>query len=125
MAYAVQAGATVTAGLLVGFLWRGNRSLPIRAATLAAATLVAIPVVLIYDLMLAAIAAAWLIRDDSRLPAWEKTVLAGLFVLSLDPRSIAEAWHLPIAPLVASAMLALAAVHAFRGEASPTTYATA
>jgi hypothetical protein len=36
-------------------------ALPIRAAALAAATLVAIPVVLVNDLMLAAIAAAWLI----------------------------------------------------------------
>jgi hypothetical protein len=36
-------------------------ALPIRAVALAAATLVAIPVVLVYYLMLAAIAAAWLI----------------------------------------------------------------
>jgi hypothetical protein len=48
-AYAVQAGSTLSAALLVGFVWRSGLVLPIRAATLAAATLVAIPVILIYD----------------------------------------------------------------------------
>jgi alpha-1,2-mannosyltransferase len=113
-AYAVQAITTLTAGLLVAVVWRHGLSLPIRAATLAAATLVAIPVVIVYDLMLAAIAAAWLIRDESGLPAWEKVVLAGLFILPFNARGMAEAWQLPIAPLIALTLLALAAVHAFR-----------
>jgi hypothetical protein len=125
MAYAVQAGFTVTAGLLVGFVWRGNRSLPIRAATLAAATLVAIPVVLVYDLMLAAIAAAWLIRDDSGLPAWEKAVLAVLFLLPFNARGIAEASRFPIAPLIALSLIALVATHAFRAEGRSARYAAA
>jgi len=113
-AYTVQVGATLAAGLLVAAVWRRGLSLSIRAATLAAATHVAIPVVLVYDLMLAAIAAAWLIRDESGLPVWEKAVLAVLFVLPLNARGIAEAWHLPVAPLIALALLALAATHTFR-----------
>jgi hypothetical protein len=121
-AYAVQVGATIAAGLLVAAIWRRGLSLPIRAATLAAATLVAIPVVLVYDLMLAAIAAAWLIRDESGLPVWEKAVLAVLFVLPLNARGIAEAWHLPVAPFVALTLLALAATHAFRAEARSAGY---
>jgi glycosyl transferase family 87 len=108
-AYAVQAVAALAAALLVAIVWRRGHSLPIRAAILAAATLVAIPVVLIYDLMLAVIAGAWLIREGA-LPGWEKVALAGLFVLPLDPRGIAEAWHLPIAPFLALALLALAAM---------------
>jgi hypothetical protein len=124
-AYAVQTGATFAAGILVAMVWRGGYALPIRAATLAAATLVAIPVVLIYDLMLAAMAAAWLIRDERALPAWEAAALAGLFILTLDPRGIAEAWHIPVAPLVALGMVALASAHVFRAEALPTRYATA
>ena len=124
-AYAVQASTTLAAGLLVGFVWRGGRPLPIRAATLAAATVVAVPVILVYDLMLAAVAAAWLTRDEGGLSTAEKTILAALIVLSLDPRGIAEAWHVPIAPLVAIAVLALAAIHAFRGEGSAAACATA
>src|SRR6266566_7330829 len=45
-AYAAQAVATLAAGLLVALVWRRRLCLPIRAAALAAATLVAIPVVL-------------------------------------------------------------------------------
>lgn len=115
-AWAVQAAFTFFAGLLVVVVWRGRRPLPIRAAVLAAATLVAIPVALLYDLMLAAIAALWLSRDDSRLSVAEKIVIAVLMLLSLDPRSLAETWHVPAAPLVAITVLALAAIRAFRPE---------
>jgi alpha-1,2-mannosyltransferase len=113
-AYAVQAAATLIAGLLVAQVWRSARPLAIRAATLAAATLVAIPVALVYDLMLAAIAAAWLTRDEGGLSARETAIMALLIVLALDPRDVAEAWHLPVAPFVAVAVLALTALHAFR-----------
>jgi alpha-1,2-mannosyltransferase len=124
-AYAVQTGATLAAGSLVAVVWRRGCSLPVRAAILAAATLVAIPVVLVYDLMLAAIAAAWLIHDAERLPVWGRTALACLFVLTLDPRGMAEAWHIPIAPLVAIGIVALAAVHAFRADTASARYVTA
>ena len=108
-AYAVQAAATLAAGLLVATVWRRKLRLSIRAAVLAAATLVAVPVVLVYDLMLATVAAAWLVRagGKSGLSAPEKAVLAILCILSVDPRSIAETWHIPIAPLIALALLAL------------------
>jgi hypothetical protein len=124
-AYAVQAGATIAAGLLVVFVWRRRPPLPIRAATLAAATLVAIPVVLVYDLMLAAIAALWLIRDQNGLPAWEKAVLAALFVIPFNARGIAEAWHFPVAPLIAVALLALTVMHAYRAGTLRAPYAAA
>lgn len=107
MAYTLQAGATLSASLLVGFVWRAGFALPIRAAMLASATLVAIPVILIYDLMLAAVAVAWLVRagGEKGLPRWEKAALAGAFLLMLDPRDIAEASHVPLAPLVALALI--------------------
>ena len=119
MAYAVQAAATLTAGLLVGFVWRRHLALPIRAATLAAATLVAIPVILIYDLVLAGVAAAWLVRARGKagLPAWEKIVVAGSFLLLLDPRDLAEVSHVPIAPLVALALLVVVTTRVFGSEA--------
>jgi alpha-1,2-mannosyltransferase len=118
-AYAVQAAATLIAGLLVGWVWHSGQPLAIRAATLAAATLVAIPVALVYDLMLAAVAVAWLTRDEGGLSAWENTTIAVLIVLALDPRDVAEAWHLPVAPFVAVAVLALAAMRAFRRKTPP------
>jgi alpha-1,2-mannosyltransferase len=116
-AYLAQAAATLGAGLLVAFVWRRGLPLPIRAATLAAATLVAIPVALIYDLMLAAIAAAWLVRDPGGLAGSEKVVLAALFVLSMMPPGLAEAFHFPAGPIVALSLLALIAARAVRASA--------
>ena len=111
-AYMAQAAATLGAGLLVTFVWRRGLPLPIRAATLAAATLVAVPVALIYDLMLAAVAAAWLVRDPAGLARWERVALTGLFVLSMTPPGLAEAWHIPAGPIVALALLVLIAARA-------------
>jgi alpha-1,2-mannosyltransferase len=111
-AYTAQAAATLGAGLLVAFVWRRGLTLPIRGATLAAATLVAVPVALIYDLMLAAVAAAWLVRDPVGLAGWERVALAGLFLLSMVPPSLAEAWHAPTGPVVTLSLLALIATRA-------------
>ena len=126
-AYAVQAGATLSAGLLVGFVWRCRRALPIRAATLAAATLVAIPVILIYDLTLAGVAAVWLVRarGGDELPVWEKVALAGAFLLLLNPRGLAEVSHVPIAPLVAVTLIVAVATRVFCSEARSARFATA
>ena len=123
-AYAVQTSAALAAMILVAAVWRRAHPLPIRAAILAAATPVAIPVVLIYDLMLAGIATVWLIRDERALPAWEIVALVGFFVLTLDPRGIAEAWHIPVAPIVALGITVLATAHLFRVRASSTRPAT-
>ena len=108
IAYWVQAVTILAAAVLVAYVWRRGLSLPIRAATLAAATLAALPIALFYDLMLAAIAAAWLLRADGRyrLAEWEKIVLVGLFVLTFNPRSFSEILHLPIGPLVTLGFIA-------------------
>jgi alpha-1,2-mannosyltransferase len=111
-AYVAQAAATLGAGLLVAFVWRRGLPLPIRGAALAAATLVAVPVALIYDLMLAAVAAAWLVRDPAGLAGWERVALTALFVLSMTPPGLAEAWHVPAGPIVTLAHLALIAARA-------------
>ena len=117
LAYGAQAGATLAAAALVGFVWRRNLPLPIRAASLVAATLVAVPLALFYDLVLAGVAAAWLLRGEGnyRLPEWGKLALAVLYVLSLDPRGIAAEWHLPVGPLIAVALVALVGTVVCRG----------
>jgi alpha-1,2-mannosyltransferase len=112
VAYMAQAAATLGAGLLVAFVWRRGLPLPIRAATLAAATLVAVPVALIYDLMLAAVAAAWLVRDPAGLAGWERVALTVLFVLSMTPPGLAEVWRVPAGPIAALGLLALIAARA-------------
>lgn len=113
LAYAVQAVATAVAASLVWAVWRRDLPLPLRAATLAAATLVAVPLALLYDLMLGAVAVAWLMRDKTPAPAWEKTVLALLVVALVDARNLAEEFHLPLTALAALALFVLVARRAF------------
>jgi len=108
-AYLTQAVATLGAGIVVAIVWRRDLPLPTRAATLAAATLVAIPVALIYDLMLAGVAAAWLVRDPAGFAGWEKVVVAALFVLSIVPPGLAEVLHFPTGPIATLSLLALIA----------------
>lgn len=109
LAYAIQAAATVTAAALVWTVWRRNLPLPLRAATLAAATLVAAPLSLLYDLMLGAVAASWLMRDAAPAPAWEKTALALQFLVLVDARNLAEQFHLPLTALAALVLFVLVA----------------
>jgi hypothetical protein len=116
LAYAVQAGASLVAASAVIVVWRRGLSLSTRAAVLASATLIAVPLALLYDLMLGAVAAAWLIRDQRSAAAreWEGLALAGLFLLLLEGRYIAEAWHVPVFPLAAVALFAIAVGRALR-----------
>ncbi len=123
---ALQAAASLVAAGVAVVVWRRRLSLPTRAATLAAATIVAAPLALLYDLMLGAIAAAWLIRDRDSPAAspWEKTALAALYLVVLGGRGLAGHWHVPVFPLAAMALLAIAGARARREMArqvSPST----
>src|SRR5216684_2791459 len=120
IAYALQAAASLVAALVVVIVWRRPLSLPTRAATLAAATLIAAPLALLYDLMLGTIAAAWLVRDGNSPAAWawQKLALAGLFLLLLGGRGLSESWHAPVFPLAAIALFAIAGARATRETAS-------
>ena len=118
LAYGLQAAASLGAASLVVVVWHRRLSLPTRAATLAAASLVAAPLALLYDLMFAAIAAAWLIRDRHSPAAatWENPALAALYLalaLAGYP-SFAGRWHVPVFPLAAIALLAIAGARAGR-----------
>jgi hypothetical protein len=114
LAYAIQGLGALAAIVLVAVVWRCQLSLAVRAAALAAATLIAVPVALVYDFLLAGIAMAWLIRagrEDGFLP-WEKTTLAAIFMTPLLSRNVGLALHLPIAPLALIALLTLIVLRA-------------
>ncbi len=110
-AYAVQGVVTIVAAAIVAVVWRRGLSLPVRNAVLASATLLAVPLSLIYDMMLGGVAACWLCRGAGReaMPAWEKTVLALVYALSLGGRGLAEKLSLPLNTIAAIALFALAA----------------
>lgn len=113
LAMAVQAVALLIAAAAVAVVWYRRADMAIRAATLIAATLVALPVILFYDLLPATIAIAWLIRDARRhfyLP-WEKTILCAMWPVALLCRGIGEKTHVPIGWLLTFGLLGLALAH--------------
>jgi Glycosyltransferase family 87 len=127
LAYGVQAAASLGAAALVWSSWRRSSDLAFRAATLAAATPVAVPVMLIYDLMIGAVAMAWLVRagQERGFPPWAKTVLVAVFLAPLLSRNVASAWHVPLAPVAVLALLALTTAWGRRvagGWTSPVAY---
>jgi alpha-1,2-mannosyltransferase len=113
-AYLLQLAATLAAALFVAYLWRRRVSLPVRAAALIAATLVAVPVMLLYDLMLALLAITWLVRAAHRtgfLP-WEKMTYVVLFFAALVTLSAGRYLHLPLALTGDVALLTVIAMRA-------------
>jgi hypothetical protein len=108
-AYLVQACVTGAMVLVVGWVWRRDADRARRGATLLAATLLAVPLALLYDKLLLLVAIVWLVRDAQRdgfLP-WEKTVLLAVFLESIAEYAVDSEWHLPLGPLTSLAVLAL------------------
>jgi hypothetical protein len=90
-------------------MWRVGRSRSSLAlgAALACATLLATPFLLDYDLTLLAVPLAWLFTqamDDGFRP-WERLILLAGFVLPLLSRVLAMTLHVPVAPIVVTALL--------------------
>jgi len=113
---AARAGAAVigvTAAVLVGWLWWRRAAPELRYAGLAAGTLLVVPFVLFYDLIIASVAAAWLVRAGRRdgFLSGEKPALAiclGLNLLAAVP-VVTRAQHgLAFGALVAPILLGLA-----------------
>ena len=116
LSYGTQAVATLVAVLFVGWTWRRPLPLPIRAAALAAATLMAFPTIFYYDLMLDGVAIAWLFGRDNRcrIRPYEKIGVAGLFVLLVYAMRLAD-W-MPIVGMIAWTITAIVLVQALRAR---------
>jgi alpha-1,2-mannosyltransferase len=108
-AYAVQAGAALVMAVLIALLWRRPVSPNLRAASLLCATLLAVPLCLLYDKLLVLVAIGWLVREAraSGFLPWEKLTLLAVYPLSLLTWSAGEAFHLPLGPLITCAVLVL------------------
>jgi arabinofuranan 3-O-arabinosyltransferase len=76
------AQATVSLGLAVGLIWLWRRRVPfeLKAAALAAATLLATPYLFMYDLVVLAVAVAFLLRLALARDLLDRTEIAGLAI---------------------------------------------
>jgi len=121
-AYALQAAATVAALALTGLVWRRCASLPMRCAILLTATLLAVPLALLYDKLILLVAICWLVREaeSQRWLPWEKLVLLAVWPVSVVSWPIGDGFHVPLGPLVTVAVLALCVRRAWlAGAAQP------
>ncbi|HWL46398.1 MAG TPA: glycosyltransferase family 87 protein [Sphingomonadaceae bacterium] len=108
-AYLIQSIVTVAA--LVGALaatWRAAP--PVRNATVMAAALLSTPYVLDYDLVVLAVAVAFLVADGEARGwlRWEKSLLAAAYLIPLVARTIMAATHVPIGLFSIVALIVLA-----------------
>lgn len=108
--YLVQALVSATMVIVIGLTWRRCPCPHLRAATLLAATLLAVPVALLYDRLLLLVAIGWLVREarSNGFRSWEKTVLLAAYLGSLLDYTVDSAWHWPLGPVISVAVLALA-----------------
>ena len=107
VAYTVQGVCAVLMAALVVLVWRGRAPLAQRAAILLVATLLAVPLVLIYDQLVALLAIGWLLREarENGFLAWEKVILLTVYPLSLLSVMAGMARHWPLGPLVSFVVL--------------------
>jgi alpha-1,2-mannosyltransferase len=108
-AYAFQSIATVMMAGLVAIIWRRGTHRAIRGASLLVATLLAVPLALIYDMLLALVAVGWLVREAREhgfLP-WEKIVMLATYPMSLMIWTAATVYHIPLGPLITLTILSL------------------
>jgi len=116
-AYAAQ--AIVTLGLAAALLrlWRSEAAFPLKAAALCLAAVLATPYSLDYDLVVLALAIAYLACDgiERGFAPYEKTALVLLWLMPLIARPIA--WHTSI-PLAVPLLIAVFALVLHRAMAS-------
>jgi hypothetical protein len=106
----VQGLAIAAACAVTVAAWSRPNPLAVRAATLVAATLVANPVILSYDLTLAVIVIGWIFVDSRRIGylPWEKIVLATDWLLALFGRGIDQSLRTPLLPMIGISLLVIA-----------------
>ncbi len=108
VAFAVQAFVIVLAGGVVALVWRpgaqGMAPLPLRAAVLLAATPVAVPLLMFYDLMLVLVALVWLSRVKliGGVPAWLTAAMIAVFLGPLLSGNLTDNAHWMMAFVTAS-----------------------
>jgi hypothetical protein len=108
-AYALQGIVSLEMVMLVALVWRRDIGPAVRFATWLAATLLAVPIALVYDQMILLLAVIWLayeFKATGFLP-WERLALAAIYLLVLLTWGVGTMWHLPLGPVAPSIVLLL------------------
>ena len=106
--YMAQTAVSVLTVVTTAWVWHASRDHSIKAALLIAATALASPHILDYDLMLLAPALAFFVaaRSDARFGDYEISLLALAWIVPLLSRSIAGVTYMPLGLFVELALYA-------------------
>ena len=121
LAYAMQAALAVFLAVSLFRLWRSSADHDVKAAGLAAASLLATPYCLDYDLMALAPGLAFLTAAGLRrgFPPFERAALAFVWIAPLAARQVAEATLVPLGFLAMATLYGLALRRAFGKRKAP------
>ena len=121
IAAVVQGCAALLAATVVAVVWRrgGQAALPVRAAILVAATPVAVPMLMFYDLMLVLVALVWISRVPPR--PWLGAASVAVFLGPLLAGNFGGNAHWLVAFAAAAMTFALAVAVAWRDLPLPWT----
>ena len=116
LAYALQGTVTAALAAALVWLWRSAAAFPLKAAAICIAAILATPYSLDYDMMVLAPAIAFLAADglEHGFLDWERSALAGLWLVPLVTRSVAEWTLIPLG--VPMMIVSFLMVHAPRGH---------
>jgi alpha-1,2-mannosyltransferase len=98
LAYTIQGAVIVVLAGALAWLWRSDAALPLKAAALIIASMLATPYSIDYDFVALAPAIAFIAGNGSvrGFAPWEKTALAFLWLMPLAARTLAEATLIPL-----------------------------
>jgi hypothetical protein len=115
-AYAAQGALALSLAISIVWLWRSQAAFELKAAALAIASLLATPYMLDYDMVVLAIAIAFLVRHGLKrgFAGYEISLLALAWAAPVLTRSIAGLSGIPLGLIV---MLALYAMTLCRASA--------
>ncbi len=123
-AWALQAVAALAMAGVVALVWRRADQARARRVVLLVATLLAVPLSLVYDQLLLLVAMAWILRDANEtgfLP-WERLILVAVWPLSLMTWIIGSSWHIPLAPLTHLLILGMGLRRVYLGRTVALAY---
>ena len=100
LASTVQAIVTVVCVGTVFLVFRRSQDMAVRASVLVGAVLLATPFAMSYDLTLTLVALGFLLRDQARMLAYEKSLMAFVVILPAVTSGLAVHAGVPLAPLV-------------------------
>ena len=108
-AYEIQGALALMLAASLAWLWRSNAAFELKAAALAIASLLATPYVLDYDLVVLAVAIAYLSRYGLRcgFHSYEISVLAAAWMAPLVSRGLAGLTGIPLGLIVMLALYGL------------------